>query len=179
MVPAAAALTGKRPRAAQGETTAPTGKRQRQRHADAHRTPTKENKRKKTKKKKKQRKEKRAVVITECAAGVTTSPRVYSCVVCGSFRSTEPAEFSNHVRQCKKAAAARINSNVLPVVVSVSVWTRPSADAARSWDEGKVRDLLRELGATHSNTVHKRVKLLVATREAVERNTQRVRKARK
>ena len=107
--------------------------------------------------------------------------RTYSCRHCPqkSFETTNPVTFSNHVRLCKsKQTAASAVSNCLhDQTISFSLWTKP--DATRPYDESDLRATLVSLGGTFSATVHKKVRLLIATRDAVRRGTQRVRKAAK
>ena len=62
------------------------------------------------------------------------------------------------------------------LVVSVSTF---SLDADRAESFAELVGAVRELGATFSSTVHRKVDVLVATAGAVERATQRVRKAAK
>jgi hypothetical protein len=107
--------------------------------------------------------------------------RSYTCNWCSStspFTTIDPVQFSNHVRSCKHANTTTVISNCLKgTIVSVSLWSKPNS--SRSFDEKEVKNILVSLGATYSPTVHRKVNILVATNDAVERGTQRVRKATK
>ena len=123
--------------------------------------------------------------------------RIYSCSHCQPiFQTSDPIKFSNHVRHCKQklsSANAITNKDTGKpifdgVVCSISVWRgeNSSATSASSsnissnpWDESRVRNLLQQLGATHSRQIHKRVKYLIVSTSAITRQTQNVRKAAK
>tara|TARA_B110000008_G_C16752641_1_gene477302 strand:- start:171 stop:647 length:477 start_codon:yes stop_codon:yes gene_type:complete len=61
----------------------------------------------------------------------------------------------------------------------VAVFSAVSITNSNPWDESRVRNLLQQLGATHSRQIHKRVKYLIVSTSAITRQTQNVRKAAK
>jgi hypothetical protein len=138
-------------------------------------------KNKKKKKKKSNKKRKHEDEATEDNADRKHAKRSYSCVWCTTqpiYETTDPILYSNHVRMCKtKHTTTTVSDCLQGTVVALSLWSKPGADAAVTFDEKDLRGKLISLGATFSNTIHKKVKVLLATSDACRRGTQRVRKA--